>query len=76
MKACRPKRANIVGVTFHDLRGTFITERAREGSSVEDISRISGHSIGEVRSILEKHYLAPDQERADAVILRMERKSK
>ena len=62
------------GVTFHDLRGTFITERSREGSSVDDIARISGHSIGEVKSILEKHYLASDQDRADAVILRMERK--
>jgi len=41
---------------------------------VDDIARISGHSIGEVKSILEKHYLASDQDRADAVILRMERK--
>jgi len=75
-KACRPKKANIQGVTFHDLRGTFITERSREGSSVDDIARISGHSIAEVKSILEKHYLAPDQERADAVISRMEEAQK
>jgi integrase len=48
-------------VTFHDLRGTFITERAREGSSVENIAKISGHSISEIKSVLEKHYLADDQ---------------
>ncbi len=66
-------RLGIEGVTFHDLRGTFITERAREGSSVAAIARISGHSNAEVRSVMEKHYLAEDQEAADAVILRMER---
>jgi integrase len=59
-------------VTFHDLRGTFITDRAREGSSVDDIARISGHSSSEIKSTLEKHYLAHDQEASDAVILRME----
>jgi integrase len=66
-------RLKIGAVTFHDLRGTFITERAREGSSVENIAKISGHSISEIKSVLEKHYLADDQDASDAVILRMER---
>jgi integrase len=66
-------RLGIEGVTFHDLRGTFITERRREGSTVEQIATISGHSITEVRAVLEKHYLADDQQASDAVILRMER---
>lgn len=66
-------RLKIGDVTFHDLRGTFITERAREGSSVESIAKISGHSISEIKSVLEKHYLADDQDASDAVILRMER---
>lgn len=66
-------RLEIGAVTFHDLRGTFITERAREGSSVENIAKISGHSISEIKSVLEKHYLADDQGASDAVILRMER---
>lgn len=62
----------IEDVTFHDLRGTFITERRREGSTIEQIASISGHSIAEVKSVLEKHYLADDQQTSDAVILRME----
>lgn len=66
-------RLGIEGVTFHDLRGTFITERAREGSTAEQVAKISGHSIAEVKSVLEKHYLATDQEASDAVILRMEK---
>lgn len=66
-------KLKIESVTFHDLRGTFITERAREGSSVENIAKISGHSTSEVKTVLEKHYLADDQDMSDAVILRMER---
>lgn len=66
-------RLRIEGVTFHDLRGTFITERRREGADVEDIAKISGHSISEIRSVLEKHYLAHDQDASDGVIIRMER---
>lgn len=66
----------IEGVTFHDLRGTFMVERRREGSKVEDIAQITGHSIGEVKSVLEKHYMAADQELSDAVILRMDRSIK
>lgn len=66
-------RLNIEGVTFHDLRGTFITDRRREGSTTEQIASITGHSIAEVGRVLEKHYLANDQQTSDAVILRMEK---
>ena len=66
-------RLGIEGVTFHDLRGTFITAARRDGSTVEQIATISGHTISEVSSVLEKHYLADDQQVSDAVILRMEK---
>ncbi len=66
-------RLDIVGVTFHDLRGTFITERSREGSTTNQIALITGHSIAEVGRVLEKHYLSTDQQASDAVILRMEK---
>lgn len=67
-------KLGITGVTFHDLRGTFITERRREGSTAEQIASISGHSISEVTTVLEKYYLADDQQVSDAVILRMEKR--
>lgn len=67
------ERLGIKNVTFHDLRGTFITARHKEGSSIEDISLISGHSVSEIRSVLEKHYLAPNQDASDSVIARMDR---
>ena len=41
--------------------------------SVEDIAKISGHSTTDIKSVLETHYLSPDQDRSDAVILRMEK---
>lgn len=69
-------RLKIENVTFHDLRGTFITERRREGSTTEQIASITGHSISEVGKVLEKHYLATDQMTSDAVILRMEKNAK
>lgn len=72
-KAMASEEIKIEDVTYHDLRGTFICDRAREGSSIEDIARISGHSMAEIKSVLEKHYLATDQGLSDAVILRMER---
>lgn len=47
-----------------------------EGSTLEDIARLTGHSVSEVRAVAEKHYLAWDQEAADKVILRMEQNTK
>ena len=63
------------GVTFHDLRGTFITQRRREGSSLEDIADVVGLSAKDTSKVLEKHYLGSDETRADGVILRMDQAS-
>lgn len=64
-------RLHIEGVTFHDLRGTFITDRRREGETAEQIATITEHSIAAVGRVLETHYLATDQQTSDAVIVRM-----
>lgn len=69
-------RIGIEGVTFHDLRGTFVTERRRESATSSQIGLITGHSASEVDSILSRHYLAHDQEASDAVIIRMERNTR
>ncbi len=67
-------KAKITGLTFHDLRGTFITQARRDGNSIEDIARITGHNIKEVRSILETHYMSEMDGTGDNVIIQMERK--
>ena len=45
------------GVTFNDLRGTAVTKLALAGCSEPELATITGHSLGEVSSILDAHYL-------------------
>jgi integrase len=54
-KAC--KAAGIVGVTFHDLRGTAVTRLALAGCTEAEIATLTGHSLRSVRAILDTHYL-------------------
>lgn len=57
-KACA--EAKVTGVTFHDLRGTFITLAHRSGASIKEIAEVTGHSEKDAESIIRKHYLAGD----------------
>lgn len=41
--ACR--KAGVVGVTFHDLRGTFVTMRLAEGWTTQEVAMCTGHSL-------------------------------
>jgi integrase len=68
--ACR--KAGVVGVTFHDLRGTAITRLAIAGCTEAEISSISGHSLRDVRSILDIHYLHRDSALAESAIHKLE----
>jgi integrase len=49
-KAC--KAAGVVGVTFHDLRGTAVTRLALAGCTEAEIATITGHSLRSVRALL------------------------
>ena len=57
-KAC--SKAGIVGVTFNDLRGTAVTRLALADCTEAEIATITGHSLRDVRSILDTHYLYRD----------------
>jgi integrase len=57
MRTC--KRAGITGLTFNDLRGTAVTRLALAGCTEAEIAAITGHSLRDVRSILDLHYLQP-----------------
>lgn len=63
--------AGIEGVTFHDLRGTFVTLAYREGASIKEIAEVTGHSEKDAERIIRKHYLA-----ADAAVIRLEERAK
>ena len=69
-KAC--KKAGIADVTFNDLRGTAVTRLALVGCTEAEIATIIGHSLRDVRSILDAHYLHRDIELARAAITKLE----
>jgi integrase len=73
-KAC--KRAGIVGVTFHDLRGTAVTRLALAGCTEAEIATITGHSLRSVRAIIDTHYLSRDPALAESAIRKLESRTK
>ena len=50
-------KAQIEDLTFNDLRGTAVTRLALVGCSEAEIATLTGHSLRDVRSILDAHYL-------------------
>jgi integrase len=66
-------RAGIVGVTFHDLRGTAVTRLAKVDCSVPEIATITGHSLRDVHSILDANYLHRDAALGESAIRKLER---
>jgi integrase len=69
-KAC--KAAGVVGVTFHDLRGTAVTRLALAGCSESEIATLTGHSLRDVGAILDAHYLNRDPALAESAIRKLE----
>jgi integrase len=69
-KAC--SKAGVTGVTFNDLRGTAVTRLALIGCTEAQIASITGHTLRDVRSILDAHYLHRDPELARTAIHKLE----
>jgi integrase len=68
-KACAA--AGIVGLTFHDLRGTAVTRLAIAGCTEAEIASITGHKLSDVRSIIDA-YLHRDPALAESAIRKLE----
>jgi integrase len=68
-KACAA--AGVVGVTFHDLRGSTVTRLALARATEAEIATITGHKIGDVRNILDR-YLDRDPALAESAIRKLE----
>ena len=73
-KAC--KAAGITGLTFHDLRGTAVSRLAVVGSTEAEIAAITGHSLRDVHSIIDAHYLARDPALGESAIRKLEKGTK
>ena len=67
------KKAGITGLNFHDLRGTFVTRAALAGSTEAEIAAITGHSLKDVRSILDANYLSRDPQLGENAIQKLEK---
>jgi integrase len=67
------RKAGIVGVTFHDLRGTAGTRLAVVECTEPEIATITGHSLRDVRSILDANYLHRDPALGESAIRKLER---
>ena len=70
------RMAGIVGLTFHDLRGTAVTRLALVGATEPEIASITGLSLRDVRSILDANYLHRDPALAESAIRKLERGTK
>src|SRR5882757_3244036 len=73
-KACA--KAGVVGVTFHDLRGTAVIRLSIAGCATQEIATITGHSLRDVEAILDSHYLKLDQRPAESAIHNLQRRTK
>ncbi len=69
-KACA--EAKVEGVTFHDLRGTAVTRLASAGCTVPEICGVTGHSLKESTTILDRFYLSSGG-LADSAIAKIEK---
>ena len=65
-------KAQITGLTFHDLRGTAVTRLAVAGCSEAEIATITGHSLRDEGAILDAHYLSRDSRMAESAIRKLE----
>jgi len=72
-KAC--KASGVIGVTFHDLRGTAVTRLALAGCTEAEIATITGHSLRDVHSILDAHYLHHDPALGESAIRKLEKRT-
>jgi integrase len=65
-------KAQIAGLTFHDLRGSAVTRLSLAGASPQEIAGVTGHSLADVHAILDRHYLGERARLAEAAIRRLE----
>ena len=73
-KAC--KAAGVVGVTYHDLRGTSVTRLALAECTEAEIATVTGLSLQSVRAILDAHYLSRDPALGESAIRKLEKRTK
>jgi integrase len=69
------RKAGIIDLTFHDLRGTAVTRLSEAGCTPQEIATITGHSLRDLGAILDR-YSARTDKLALAAIAKLERGKK
>lgn len=69
-------KTQIRGRTFQDLRGTAVTRLAVAEATEAEIATLTGHSLRDVRSILDANYLHRDPKLAESAIRKLEKRTK
>ena len=69
-KGC--EKAGVSGLTFHDFRGSAVTRLAIAGCTEAEIASLTGHSMKDVSTILDAHYLSRDVKLAESAIRKLE----
>lgn len=67
--------AGVVGLHFHDVRGTAVTMLAEAGCTVPEIAAVTGHTLAHAQRILDV-YLARTAALSDAAIFKLEAHAK
>jgi integrase len=65
-------KAGIMGLTFHDLRGSAVVRLALADATVPQIATFTGHSLRDVEAILDAHYLGRDVKLAEIAVMKLE----
>jgi integrase len=68
-------KAGIIGLHFHDLRGTAVTRLSEADCTPQEIARFTGHSLRDVAAILDR-YLARTDKLASTALAKLERARK
>jgi integrase len=68
-------KAGVKNVTSNDLRGTAVTRLALAECTEAEIATITGHSLRDVRSILDAHYLHRDLALGESAIRKLEKRT-
>ena len=67
---------SILGLTFHDLRGSAVVRLALADATVPQIATFTGHSLHGVEAILDAHYLGRDVKLAEIAVMKLETRTK
>jgi integrase len=68
-------KAGILGLHFHDLRGTAVTRLSEASCTPQEIARFTGHALRDVSAILDR-YLARTDKLGLAALAKLERARK